>query len=104
MKIIDTNNWREFRVGDLFMIKPTKAYKLTNSKLLDNGKTPVVVNSAFNNGIGGYSTLSATEKGNMVTFSDTVDANTIFYQEHDFIGYPHVQGLYPIGEYKVSHR
>ncbi len=97
---LNTTHWQEFRVGDLFMIKPTKAYKYTNSKLLDNGKTPVVVNSAFNNGIGGYSTLPSTEKGNMVTFSDTVDANTIFYQEHDFIGYPHVQGLYPIGEYK----
>lgn len=34
----------------------------------------------------------------MVTFSDTVDANTIFYQPDDFIGYPHVQGLYPIGD------
>lgn len=24
-------------------------------------------------------------------------ANTIFYQDKPFIGYPHVQGLYPIG-------
>lgn len=97
---IDTRNWLEFRVGDLFIIKPTKSYKLTNAKLLDNGTTPVVVNSAFNNGIGGYSTLDATEKGNMVTFSDTVDANTIFYQPNNFIGYPHVQGLYPTGKYE----
>ena len=97
---IDAKNWLEFRVGDLFNIKPTKSYTYTNAKLLDNGTTPVVVNSAFNNGIGGYSTLDATEKGNMVTFSDTVDANTIFYQPNSFIGYPHVQGLYPIGEYE----
>lgn len=99
MRKIDTNKWLEFRVGDMFNIKPTKTYKLTNAKLLDDGTTPVVVNSSYNNGIGGYSTLEATEKGGMVTFSDTVDANTIFYQANDFIGYPHVQGLYPIGEY-----
>lgn len=99
---IDTTNWGDFRVGDLFDIKPTQAYKLTNAKLFDDGTTPVVVNSAYNNGIGGYSSLEATESGNMVTFSDTVDANTIFYHATDFIGYPHVQGLYPQGEYANS--
>lgn len=99
-KKIETNEWKEFKVGDLFEIHPTKAYKLTNSELLDDGKIPVVVNSSYNNGIGGYSSQNATEKGNIITFSDTVDANTIFYQEKSFIGYSHIQGLYPIGQYK----
>ena len=102
MRKIDTTSWGDFRVGDMFDIKPTKAYKLTNAKLFDDGTTPVVVNSAYNNGIGGYSSLEATERGNMVTFSDTVDANTIFYHASDFIGYPHVQGLYPKEEYANS--
>ena len=99
MPKIDTSNWGEFVVGKLFNIKPTKAYKLTNAELLDGGENPVVVNSAYNNGIGGTSSKDTTEKGNMITFSDTVDANTIFYQENPFIGYSHVQGLYPIGQY-----
>lgn len=99
MTKIVTLNWKEYRVGDLFKIKPTKSYKCTNAKLLDNGGNPVIVNSAYNNGVGGYSTFATTENGNMITFSDTVDANTIFYQKNDFIGYPHVQGLYPIGIY-----
>lgn len=94
--MIDTSTWTEFRVGALFDIHPTKAYKLTNAQLLDDGDYPVIANSAYNNGIGGYSTKEPTEKGNMVTFSDTVDANTIFYQPNDFVGYPHVQGLYPL--------
>lgn len=89
----------EYIVGEMFDIHPTKAYKLTNSKLMDDGPFPVVVNSAYNNGIGGTSSKKTTEKGNMITFSDTVDANTIYYQPDDFIGYPHVQGLYPIGDY-----
>jgi hypothetical protein len=98
---IDVGGWGEFVVGKLFNIKPTKAYKLTNAELLDGGENPVVVNSAYNNGIGGTSSKDTTEKGNMITFSDTVDANTIFYQENPFIGYSHVQGLYPIGQYET---
>lgn len=94
--MIDTSSWKEFRVGDLFDIHPTKAYKLTNAQLLDGGSYPVMANSAYNNGIGGYTTKEPTEKGNMITFSDTVDANTIFYQRESFVGYPHVQGLYPL--------
>ncbi len=97
---IDTSLWGAFLVGDLFDIHPTTAYKLTNIKLFDGGDNPVVVNSAYNNGIGGYSSKATTEEGNMITFSDTVDAHTIFYQEKNFIGYPHVQGLYPKGQYK----
>lgn len=99
-KKIDVSGWGEFKVGELFDIKPTKAYKLNNAFLLDDGNTPVLANSSYNNGIGGYSTLEATEKGNIITFSDTVDANTIFYQEHEFIGYAHVQGMYPKDNYK----
>ena len=95
-------NGGEYRIGDLFEIHPTKAYKMTNNELIDDGEFPVVVNSSYNNGIGGTSTQSTTESGNMITFSDTVDANTIFYQEKPFIGYAHVQGLYPIGKYKDS--
>lgn len=101
-KKVDTREWGEFRVGKLFDIHPTKAYKCTNAELLDNGETHVVVNSAYNNGVGGLSTLKPTEQGNMITFSDTVDANTIFYQDKPFIGYPHVQGLYPIGIFRKN--
>jgi hypothetical protein len=55
---------------------------------------PVVANSSTNNGIGGRSNLKATEKGNKIVFSDTTTSDSIFYQPLDFIGYPHVQGLY----------
>lgn len=54
---IDTSGWKEFRVGDLFDIHPTKAYKCTNAELLDGGGTNVVVNSAYDNGIGGEEKL-----------------------------------------------
>lgn len=96
MKKVDRLNWKEFCVGNLFDIHPTKAYKITNKDLLvENGENPVVVNSAYNNGVGGYTNLDVTEKGNTITFSDTTTADAIFYQESCFVGYPHVQGLYP---------
>ncbi|MFP6101563.1 restriction endonuclease subunit S [Helicobacter pylori] len=89
--------WGEFRLGDLFEIRPTKAYNLTNSLLFDsNAKNPVVTNSSLNNGISGYSSLEPTEKGNQITYSDTTTSEGIFYQKRPFIGYSHVQGLYPL--------
>lgn len=92
---IDVSKWEKFRVGELFDIHPTKAYKMTNVQLMDDGNNPVVVNSSYNNGIGGYSTQPITENGNLITFSDTTTADTVFYQPNGFIGYPHVQGMYP---------
>ncbi|GAA6807820.1 hypothetical protein HpBTM53_03940 [Helicobacter pylori] len=50
----------------------------------------------MNNGISGYSSLEPTEKGNQITYSDTTTSEGIFYQKRPFIGYLHVQGLYPL--------
>lgn len=95
---VDIHAWGKYRVSDLFDIHPTKAYKLINEKLLDeNGKNPVVVNSGFNNGVGGYTNYDCTEKAGIITFTDTAakSVDSFFYQENDFVGYPHVQGMYP---------
>ncbi len=89
--------WQNFKLGDLFEIRPTKAYKLTNAHLFNgNAKNPVVTNSSLNNGISGYSSLEPTEKGNQITYSDTTTSEGIFYQKRPFVGYSHVQGLYPL--------
>ena len=87
-------------MGKLFHIRPTKNYGLTNQKLFANsGSVPVVVNSSQNNGIGGFVDLEPTEQGNIITFSDTTTSDSIFYQPNDFIGYSHVQGMYPYEEW-----
>ena len=91
-------------MGDLFEIKPTKAYKLNNANLFSHsGIYPVVTNSSINNGITGYSNFEPTEKGNLITYSDTTTSEGIFYQPNDFIGYSHIQGLYPL-RYKENWR
>lgn len=86
-------SYQPFAIKKLFDIHPTKAYKLTNSKLFDiDGKNPVVTNTSENHGRAGFSNLPPTEK-NIITFSDTgtKSPDTFFYQEGGFIGYPHVQ-------------
>ena len=89
--------FKSFKVGELFDIHPTNAYKMKNDELFAiAGTTPVMSNSSVNNGIGGYCGLEPTEQGGVITFSDTTTgADTIFYQASPFIGYPHVQGMYP---------
>ena len=89
--------WGEYKLGDLFSINPTKYYKLSNEEILSvNGKVPLISNSSVDNGVMGFSELSAINKGNSITCSDTtLGANTMYYQEYDFIGYSHIQHFVP---------
>lgn len=76
---IDLESWKPYQIKAFFDIHPTKSYKnMSKDELCDGGSTPFVVNSAENNGIGGYSSLCATEKAGIITFSDTTDGNTFF--------------------------
>ncbi len=90
-------DFKKIKIGTLFDIHPTKSYGLTNDKLFEiHGKVPVVVNSSRDNGIGGFVNLKPKEKGGIITFSDTTTSDSIFYQPNDFIGYSHIQGVYPL--------
>ncbi|MFV0304977.1 MAG: hypothetical protein ACK5IC_05820 [Moheibacter sp.] len=84
-------------MGDLFEINPTKYYRLSNEEILSkNGKVPLISNSSTDNGVMGFSNLKANNKGNSITCSDTtLGADTMYYQENDFIGYSHIQHLVP---------
>lgn len=100
MNKISMESWKDFKIGDLFDIHPTKSYNLNNRILLsETGENKVIVNSGYNNGVGGHTNYECNEMGNIITFSDTTSADSIFYQESPFVGYPHVQGMYPKGEY-----
>lgn len=94
---LDITDWHEFKVKELFHIRPTKHHNLTNAELFDeDGTTIVVVNSSYDNGVGGKTLLKATEKAPMITFSDTTNADSIFLQTEDFAGYSHIQCLNPL--------
>ncbi|MGE7838569.1 restriction endonuclease subunit S [Viridibacillus arvi] len=91
--------WNVISINKLFSISPTKNYGLSNDKLINSkGKTPVVTNISYNNGISFYIDRQPTEKKGVITFSDTANMSTktIFYQPEDFIGYSHVQAMRPL--------
>ena len=81
----------------MFEINPTKYYRLQNEEIISKkGNVPLVSNSSTDNGVMGFSNLEANNKGNSISCSDTtLGADTMFYQENDFIGYSHIQHLVP---------
>ncbi|WP_428737694.1 restriction endonuclease subunit S [Sulfurimonas sp.] len=81
----------------MFDINPTKYYKLKNEEIIsENGNIPLISNSSIDNGVMGFSNMKANNKGNSITCSDTtLGAETMFYQENNFIGYSHIQHLVP---------
>ena len=89
--------WGDYYLGDLFEINPTNYYRLQNREIIsENGRIPLISNSSTENGIMGFSNLAPLNKGNSITCSDTtIGADTMFYQENDFIGYSHIQHLVP---------
>ena len=84
-------------MGELFEINPTKYYRLSNDEIISkDGSVPLISNSSTENGVMGFSNLEPNNKGNTITCSDTtIGADTMFYQEKDFIGYSHIQNLVP---------
>ena len=81
----------------MFEINPTKYYKLSNEEIIsETGKVALISNSSINNGVMGFSNLEPNNQGNTITCSDTtLGADTMYYQEKDFIGYSHIQHFVP---------
>ena len=95
MPDLNVAEWKEYRVGDLFDIHPTKALEGVNSDECVGYGVPLVVNQSNNNGVVGFCDMLPSDKGGIITFSDTWEGETFFYQPEDFIGFAHVQGMYP---------
>ncbi len=95
--MLEDVEWGEYKIGDLFEINPTKYYRLSNEEILSiDGTVPLISNTSINNGVMGFSKLKPNNKGNSITCSDTtLGADTMYYQEKDFIGYSHIQHLVP---------
>ena len=90
--------WGEYNLGSIFSIYPSRFYDVPNRDLISgDGVVPIVSNTSCRNGVIGFSNLRALNYGNVITCSDTtIGAETMCYQEKDYIGYAHVQTLEPI--------
>ena len=84
MKQIDTKQWKEFIVKDLFTVKRPSARSQAN---YNDGDIPFVASGNFNNGVLKYLEPKKDEildAGNCITVSP-IDGSS-FYQEDDFLG------------------
>ena len=82
MKQIDTKQWKEFIIKDLFTVKRPSARSQAN-----DGDIPFVASGNFNNGVLKYLEPKKDEildAGNCITVSP-IDGSS-FYQEDDFLG------------------
>ena len=88
--MIDTSNWKKFRIGDLFKIEPCKG---KNQQLLNEGNdVPYIAASKENNGFNRMVSIEGHEdwvsKGNCLQFIHIGDAAAghVNYIHTDFIG------------------
>lgn len=92
--------FKKVKVSDLFFPQTTKYTKLQQSKK----KCPEISNKSTDNGVKEYVYYKPTEKGNVITYSDTRDIKAMFYQPIDFIGGSHVKKLVPKDEFKRTNK
>lgn len=86
---LNTDNWKEFKLVDLFELENGKGY-LSNEAQENPGENPFVCSSESNNGIACYTSLSNKHKGNCITINKDGSVGCAFYQEKDFSTNKHV--------------
>lgn len=95
--MINTNNWKEFKINELFELIPIKN-KLSRKDLEDDGDIPVYSSTTINNGIEGYTKKEADFHVNnneiYVIFGDHTKAMSI--SVNDFAVMDNVKVLKPI--------
>lgn len=93
MKKIDTSNWLDFPIGDLFNV--VKGTRLTKADMVE-GPIRFIGASAVNNGITAYiSNDEQIHPGNTITITYNGSVGEAFYQEEPFWASDDVNVLYP---------
>lgn len=90
---INTSNWIEFSLTDLFDITGTTTTPVKKLKSIGGGEYPYVTTQASNNGVGGFYDYR-TENGNVLTMDSAV-IGYCSYQDTDFSASDHVEKLTP---------
>lgn len=88
---LDTQLWKEYRLGDIFEIK--KGKRLTAEDQTD-GCTPYIGAIDSNNGIANYIGQNPIHKGNTISLSYNGSVGEAFYQPKDFWATDDVNVLY----------
>ncbi len=91
--MINTENWKEFKISDLFTISGSKTTKVEELEEYGNGVYPYVTTKASNNGVDCFYNFY-TEDGNCLTIDSAV-LGYCSYQELPFSASDHVEILRP---------
>lgn len=81
MKKIDTKQWQDFRVGDLFSIERGKVKKL---QILKEGNIPVIAAARSNQGVAGYYDVDAPYNNQITISCNGVGCGSTFYHNYPF--------------------
>ena len=80
--VVDTSEWKAFRVGDLFECDTTKSIPSKND--LDDGNIPYVTRSSVDNGFSGTcGNIESINKGHCITIG--AEGFVAFWQTDDFV-------------------
>lgn len=90
---LNTANWKEFNLIDLFDIRGSKTTKLDDLETYGKGKYPYVTTKATNNGVEGFFDYY-TEEGNCLVIDSAV-LGFCTYQPLPFSASDHVEVLKP---------
>jgi type I restriction enzyme M protein len=93
MTKIDTTDWQDFNLSDLFEIKGSRTTSKTVLQEYGKGDKPFVTTQATSNGTEGFYNF-ATEKGGVLTVDSAV-LGFCTYQDIDFSASDHVEKLIP---------
>lgn len=81
-EVLKDVEWVEFRVKDLFDVKPVKGKSIGNH---NKGSIPYVTTSAVNNGVGDFIDTSADASLKNCLSVDPIGGK-VFYHEYEFVG------------------
>ncbi|GHT18515.1 hypothetical protein FACS1894189_6510 [Planctomycetales bacterium] len=92
--LLDTTNWKRFRLDELFIFK--KGKRLIKEDMED-GNTNFIASIDDNNGIRQKISLPPAHKGNCITVNYNGSVGEAFYQSEPFCASDDVNVLYPKG-------
>lgn len=76
---METNNWKEFKIGNLFDV--TRGKRIVKTDYVKNGPYPVITATTSNNSVDGYYSKYNSE-GNILTIGGEASGFFTTYQEN----------------------
>lgn len=81
MKKIDTKEWNDFRVGELFSAMRGISFKMQG---LNIGKTPVIAAARYNQGVAGYYDIEPMYENAITISCNGVGCGSTYYHNYKF--------------------